>query len=153
MAKNPPKKSSGKAAKRAAIHYESAGGVVIDQGRMLLLNRPARGEVRLPKGHIDAGESPEMAALREVTEESGYADLEITHTLGDEDVQFEDNGRHVVRTEHYFVMRLNSERTLRRDAKDEEQFVIAWAPLEVAAELLTFPAEAARARAAIALLG
>lgn len=139
------------AKKKTTVYYESAGGVVIDQGRMLLLNRPARGEVRLPKGHIDPGESPEMAAVREVTEESGYADLEITHTLGVEEVEFDSNGKHVVRTEHYFAMRLRSARTLRRDAKDEEQFIIAWTPLEVAAEQLTYPAEAARARAAIEL--
>jgi 8-oxo-dGTP pyrophosphatase MutT (NUDIX family) len=136
-------------AKPKTVYYESAGGVVIDQGRMLLLDRPNRGEMRLPKGHIDAGESPEIAALREVTEESGYADLEITHSLGDEDVEFDYNGKHVVRTEHYFVMRLRSDRTVRRDAKDEEQFRVAWTPLAEAADRLTYPAEQARARAAI----
>ena len=36
--------------------YLAAGGVVIHDGRMLVLDRPSRGEVRLPKGHIEGGE-------------------------------------------------------------------------------------------------
>ena len=50
--------------------YETGGGVVVHEGKVLLLDRPKRGEVRLPKGHIDPGETPEMTALRETTEES-----------------------------------------------------------------------------------
>ena len=57
--------------------YQTAGGVVIYQQQMLLLDRPARQEVRLPKGHIDPGETPAITALRETREESGYVDLTI----------------------------------------------------------------------------
>jgi 8-oxo-dGTP pyrophosphatase MutT (NUDIX family) len=67
--------------------YRAAGSVVVQQGviagldpdqrYILLLDRPGRNEVRLPKGHIDPGESVEATALRETTEESGYADLEV----------------------------------------------------------------------------
>ena len=35
----------------------------------------------LPKGHIEKGESPEVAALREVEEETGITDLEIIKEL------------------------------------------------------------------------
>lgn len=55
--------------------WESAGGVVIDdEGRVALVEqRDAKRRWRwtLPKGRIDAGESAEAAALREVYEESG----------------------------------------------------------------------------------
>ena len=55
--------------------WESAGGVVIDDdGRVALVEqRDSRKRWRwtLPKGRIDAGESAETAALREVYEESG----------------------------------------------------------------------------------
>jgi 8-oxo-dGTP pyrophosphatase MutT (NUDIX family) len=133
-----------------ARRYNSAGGVVIDGGRMLLLNRPSRGEVRLPKGHIDPGETAEMAALRETTEESGYLDLEIVDDLGECVVEFEYDGNRYVRDEQYFLMRLLSTHEVERDAKDAEQFEILWEPLESAAEQLTYEAERNVARLAVA---
>ena len=36
----------------------------------------------LPKGHIDPGEGPLEAAMREITEESGITDLHFLKTLG-----------------------------------------------------------------------
>ena len=76
------------------VRYAAAGGVVVQrdvlQGlpaaetHLLLLDRPRRAEVRLPKGHIDPGESAEEAALRETCEESGYCDLDVLADLGGE---------------------------------------------------------------------
>jgi 8-oxo-dGTP pyrophosphatase MutT (NUDIX family) len=131
--------------------YSAAGGVVIHAGRMLLLDRPARGEVRLPKGHIDPGESAEETALRETEEESGYADLEIVRDLGRRVVEFEYAGARVSRDEHYFLMRLRSDAQVERNAKDGAQFRVLWVAAQDAPGLLTYAAEqevAARACAA-----
>jgi 8-oxo-dGTP diphosphatase len=49
----------------------SAGGVVVRDGSVLLVHRPAYGDWTLPKGKLDPGESWEDAALREVEEETG----------------------------------------------------------------------------------
>lgn len=133
----------------ALKQYEAAGGVVIDQGRMLLLDRPARREVRLPKGHVDPGESPLQTALRETAEESGYADLEVVSDLGSQVVKFKFQGDDFIRTEHYYLMRLTSHRTVRRNRKDEAQFLPVWAPLEDAVHRLTFEAERQFAQRAI----
>lgn len=132
------------------VTYHAAGGVVIDDGRVLLLDRPARGEVRLPKGHIDPGESAEEAALRETTEESGYVDLEIVGDLGARTVEFDYQGKHVVRIEHYYLMRLRSDAMIQRDAKDEAQFRILWTHSEQAAAMLTYAAEQDVVRRALA---
>ncbi|HHY55009.1 MAG TPA: NUDIX domain-containing protein [Chloroflexi bacterium] len=130
--------------------YASAGGVVIDDGRMLLLNRPQRREVRLPKGHIDPGETAEQTALRETAEESGYADLEILEDLGSQVVKFNFQGDDFIRTERYFLMRLVSPRVIARNRKDEAQFIPIWLPLAEAVQRLTFEAEQQFARRAIA---
>lgn len=49
---------------------EAAGGVVVGaQGAWLMIRRNGRWD--LPKGHIEAGETPEQAAEREIMEETG----------------------------------------------------------------------------------
>lgn len=48
---------------------------VVENGKILLVQEatgPHSGKWGLPKGHVESGESPEAAALRELTEESGY---------------------------------------------------------------------------------
>lgn len=130
--------------------YAAAGGVVIRHGQMLLLDRPSRGEVRLPKGHIEKGESPVETALREVGEEAGLGDLAVVADLGEQTVEFEYEGAPVRRTEFYYLMRMESDVEYARSAKDAKDFRPMWVDVEEAEELLTYAAEQAVARRAIA---
>jgi len=123
-----------------AVRYTAAGGVVVDGERVLVLHRPSRNEVRLPKGHVEAGESPQETALREVVEESGYSDLEIVDDLGHQVVKFVFQGAHVVRDERYWLMRLRSPRQLERQTTDL-QFVPDWLSWDQALAALSFEPE------------
>ena len=49
----------------------AAGGVVLRDGCVLLVHRPAYDDWTLPKGKLDPGESWQEAARREVEEETG----------------------------------------------------------------------------------
>jgi 8-oxo-dGTP diphosphatase len=49
----------------------AAGGVVERDGLVVLVHRPRYDDWTLPKGKLDAGETFEQAALREVREETG----------------------------------------------------------------------------------
>lgn len=131
--------------------YRAAGGVVLqrgiisgldaDQYYVLLLDRPSRNEVRLPKGHIDDGESAQEAALRETAEESGYADLEVLSDLGEQTVEYDYRGVHYIRAERYFLFRLGSTAQRSRTETDARQFSVRWAPIDEAAHQLTYAAE------------
>lgn len=128
-----------------AIRYTAAGGVVVSPlrggaERVLILRRPSRDEVRLPKGHIEKGESARETALREVAEESGYADLGIIADLGHQMVEFDYKGTHVIRDERYFLMHLGSARRIERQDK-ELQFIPVWLSWDEALKELTFEAE------------
>ncbi len=134
-------------------HYQAAGGIVEDrEGRVLLLERrvtrqesPSH-ELRLPKGHIEKGETPVQAALREVCEESGYCQMEVVADLGTGITEFTLGERAVRRQEHYFLMRLLN--NARQDPysphphSEETLFQPYWcANLEEAETMLTFESE------------
>ena len=57
----------------------ASGGVVVKDGKFVAIVR--HGIPDLPKGHIEKGESPEQAALREVEEETGIGKLHIVKEL------------------------------------------------------------------------
>ena len=57
----------------------AAGGVVVKDGKFVAIMR--HGIPDLPKGHIEQGETPENAALREVEEETSIGKLHIVKEL------------------------------------------------------------------------
>lgn len=136
----------------ALRRYRAAGGVVIHQGKMLLLDRPSRDEVRLPKGHIEAGETAAQTALRETTEETGYADLLLVHDLGSQEIEFEYQGDHYRRQEQYFLMNLASERQVERSHGDRADFAVRWVEMADAPDELTYESEQSVAVAAVAFV-
>ena len=117
-----------------------AGGVVTHQERVLVLRSARYSDLRLPKGHIEDGESPEQAARREVGEESGYTDLEVIADLGEQTVEFDANDQHTIRHEHYYLMRLHSTRQEPRELADLK-FTPEWMPWEQAINELEFDEE------------
>jgi 8-oxo-dGTP pyrophosphatase MutT (NUDIX family) len=122
-----------------AIRYQAAGGVVVDPAgdQVLVLRRPSRDEVRLPKGHLKKQESAPQAALREVQEESGYTEPEVLADLGQQTVEFDYQGDHIIREEQYFLMRLRST----HQGSQEVQFTPQWLDWDAALEEMSFEAE------------
>ena len=86
--------------------WSSAGGIVSNAGgEIAIVEQRGKGKSRawrwtLPKGRIDLGESPAMAALREVYEETGLR-ARIVRPLG-----VHEGPRHFT---HYFEMVLESD--------------------------------------------
>jgi diadenosine hexaphosphate hydrolase (ATP-forming) len=108
---------------------EGAGGVVFNpQGEVLLIRYPGkRGAWDFPKGHIDPGETNEIAAVREVLEEGGVC-ATITHALAATEYV---NPRGEARRVYWFAMR-----TLDLEATPEPGFKAGFYPVAVALERL-----------------
>ena len=110
---------------------QAAGGVVVgDDGRVALVHRPRYDDWTLPKGKLDAGETFEEAALREVWEETGLRgrlvrELPTVHySVGDRPK--------VVR---YWRMGVDSDPGFEPNSEVDE---LRWLPAADAAELLTY---------------
>lgn len=132
--------------KKDTRRYTAAGAVIVEPGgeRVLLLLRPGRPgpkgqpEMRLPKGHVEPGESHRQAALREVHEEAGRLDVEVLADLGYQTVEFDWQDVHHVRQEHYYLMLAQNSAS---DAQPEKQFEPLWLSWEKALDEVTFDAE------------
>ena len=124
----------------------SAGGLVVDAtGTMgLLIGRydhkdPSGKRVlwSLPKGHIEEGETPEQAAIREVAEETGITSS-ITKSLGGIDFWFMAGGKRIHKTVHHFMFtEVSGELTPQVTEVDE----VSWFPLAEIVDRLAYPDE------------
>tara|TARA_B100001123_G_C14656061_1_gene767629 strand:- start:154 stop:582 length:429 start_codon:yes stop_codon:yes gene_type:complete len=61
---------------------ESAGGIVLNRDKKVIIVNQNYDSWSLPKGHIDPGESAYDAAIREIYEESGIKQLKLITNLG-----------------------------------------------------------------------
>jgi 8-oxo-dGTP pyrophosphatase MutT (NUDIX family) len=121
------------------IKYEvSAGGLVLrrtDQGiEALLIGRGTPRVWSLPKGHVEVRETHEMAALREVREETGCWAESLTK-LSDISYWFYLNGTKHKKSVHFYLMRYLSGDTANHDHEVDEA---AWFEIKAAKKALKY---------------
>jgi 8-oxo-dGTP diphosphatase len=115
---------------------QAAGGVIVRQTlrgkiQVLLVHRSHREDWTFPKGKLEAGESHERCALREVEEETSLrcklgVELPATSYI---------NGKGRPKIVRYWIMDPGNGRAESRNEVD----AIRWVSLEEAATLLTYP--------------
>jgi 8-oxo-dGTP pyrophosphatase MutT (NUDIX family) len=120
----------------------SAGGAVVRASEVIVIvpvKRDAnrRRVLALPKGHIDAGETAEVAAAREVTEETGVI-AELIDKLGDVEYTYERRGRRRAKRVAFYLFEYRSGSLEDHDHEIEDA---RWMRLEEATRALTYPGE------------
>jgi 8-oxo-dGTP pyrophosphatase MutT (NUDIX family) len=137
------------------VEETSAGGLVVDRAdmaaRAALIGRlDRRGRLRwsLPKGHVEAGETTEAAAIREVAEETGITG-KVLAPLGTIDFWFVAEGRRIHKTVHHFLLMAQSGELSDEDVEVEQ---VEWVPLTQLAERLAYDDERRLIQAVPALL-
>jgi len=84
-------------------YIEAAGGVVTNINKeVLVIHR--LGVWDLPKGKIETGESPEIAAIREVEEECGISQLTINQNITDTYHTYELKGKQVLKKTYWYAI-------------------------------------------------
>ncbi|MFD4294768.1 NUDIX hydrolase [Rhodococcus sp. NPDC058505] len=122
-------------ARMRTVRETSAGGLVVDgldgprelQCAALIGRTDRRGRLlwSLPKGHIEAGETAEQTAIREVAEETGIRGS-VLASLGSIDYWFVTEGRRVHKTVHHYLLRFQGGELSDEDVEVTE---VAWVPL------------------------
>jgi len=119
-------------------HRSSAGGIIIHEGKVLLIKSPLRGAVSFPKGTIDEGETVEQTAVREVKEETGY-DTIILDTIGDITFEFDwTDGEHYIKTVTFYLMKLANDNAPEPNLQHGEDFENYWVDIDQALNELTY---------------
>jgi 8-oxo-dGTP pyrophosphatase MutT (NUDIX family) len=95
--------------RRDAVREVSAGSVVFrrggETGPLFLLIRDSYGKWGLPKGHLEEGEAPAEAAVRETAEEVGLRDLRLVGPIRVIDWWFRDKGGRLIHKYcHFFLL-------------------------------------------------
>jgi 8-oxo-dGTP pyrophosphatase MutT (NUDIX family) len=150
--------------RRARIET-SAGGVVVRMTSdaagaarpLFLIIRDSYDNWGFPKGHVENGERPEAAALREVCEETGLGSLTVRGTIDTIDWYFRFRGRLIHKICHFYLMETDRADTspqraegitaCRWEAYEEASQLVSYANardvLRLAYELVTGPGHAA----------
>ena len=126
-------------ARSRAKEERSAGGVVyrMEGGRALfLLIRDSYKNWGFPKGHLEVDEPPELAALREVQEETGLDDLALRGEIDTIDWYFRFRGRLIHKVCHFYLMESTSAETLPQ--RDEGITACRWATMADAMERVSY---------------
>ncbi|MEI8056679.1 MAG: NUDIX hydrolase [Actinomycetes bacterium] len=143
----------------------SAGGLILDLSgptpcAALIARQDRRGRLiwSLPKGHIEAGETAEIAALREVHEETGIRGR-ILAPLGTINFWFVADQRRIHKTVHHFLLQAIGGELSDADVEVDQ---VAWVPLAAVGTTLSYGderrlisqvAELLRAEAAVSAPG
>jgi 8-oxo-dGTP pyrophosphatase MutT (NUDIX family) len=135
---------------RPSVAELAAGAVVVEpkERRYLLLHEPIEDRWCFPKGHVDPGETLLETVRREVSEESGLADLDIREELGEVAYRFYQplRDRNVFKTAVYFLAFTTQTKTRLESTFDEAR----WPSAREAGRLLKFDTDRRMLAAAVA---
>ena len=96
---------------------EAAGGLVKNKNdEILMIYRFDKWD--LPKGKIEKGETIEIAAIREVTEETGVKGLRIENFLQTTYHVFMNNGKYTLKEVHWYAMKTEYTGKLKPEKKE-----------------------------------
>ncbi|HEY5588995.1 MAG TPA: NUDIX domain-containing protein, partial [Candidatus Paceibacterota bacterium] len=122
------------------INDKSYGVILVlrrnkDEDKFLIIQH-VKGHWGFPKGHLESGEKAQEAALRELKEETGIADIKLAELPSlAEKYSFEENGNHYDKTVEYFIAFTENDEVTIQESEIQNY---KWATYKEALDTLTF---------------
>jgi len=118
----------------------AAGGLIEKEGSYLFIYRLKKWD--LPKGKLDAGESPEEAAIRECEEECGITQLSITKELDPTYHIYEYKNGFAIKKTFWYAMSTKHTKELIPQTEEHIEKVVWFKPVQIQTEVFsnTYPA-------------
>lgn len=107
-----------------------------DGETLFLIIRDSYRNWGFPKGHLEEGETPEQAALREVAEETGVAELRVVSAVETIDWHFRFRGRSIHKVCHFYLLETESSET--KPQREEGITACRWEPYDAAHKLIAY---------------
>ena len=119
------------------IKKHSAGGVIMDQDRVLTISWTTHDYISFPKGGVNQNETAEDAAIREVFEETGYR-AKILRSIGSWTYQYDERGERYEKKVDYFLMERVDDHAPTPHREPGEDFENLWLDTDNALIRLSF---------------
>ena len=97
---------------------EAAGGIVQNENKdLLFIYRKNKWD--LPKGKMEAGETAEVCAEREIEEETGIKNLMLKHKVGETYHIYTERGKAILKISHWFYFVTEDEQVLTPQTEED----------------------------------
>ena len=105
------------------MNQQSAGGIIIKEGKVVIVHNRQTDTFTFPKGHIQGGEDLETASLREIREETGLSPPDITLVRKLVDYTRRGGSRREPKDIHLFLYRAHSDELKPMDPENTAEWV------------------------------
>lgn len=126
---------------KRAVQELTAGGVVFRRQNKeveILMIQDAKNRWTIPKGHVEKGEHPEQAALREVQEETNLDNVRILEHLGKNQFRYRREDNLILMTMHVFLMEAHGDTEKYKPENNEGIKDVAWFSIKEALEQIEY---------------